>query len=144
MAMDAEGNIVMAASGTPASWVDSISVAEGWALVRAAQYATPADKFLTDCKTIWRALRSPAGDTEGPRALLARITALLRMYFDDAQAIERLDWVPSHSKSHHVGVRELSTGQRLTEWHRRGNDAADHAAKQAALLVRGPETCADV
>ena len=138
--LDQQGNIIAAAHGAPARWIDTVYGAELWALWQAARLAAPGSSFRTDCLSVLQVF------VKGKRAACSGSSKLARVWhgvfaaFDDQDtAAVDIAWMPAHTAATDVGVSSLSNGETLTADDRRANGEADRLAKAAAALHRVPD-----
>ncbi len=132
VAINKEGEVVSAASGRTPPWVTSVSAAEAWALVRAAEEAHPAAEFRSDCWSVVRSLQGDPSKAVGPQAPMARVMKRLLHLFDTAEDTRRVAWMPAHKTGQQLEGLVLSNGVQMTEADRKANEMADGVAKQVA------------
>ncbi len=138
VAVDAQGRIVVSASGVPPPWVRGIAGAEAWALLQAVREAAPGSVFKTDSLSCQQTLVRGRAFATAPSRPLARIWSQVLHVLDSEEAAQSVVWMPAHTAAHDVGCRALSDASTLSEVDRWANERADALAKKAAMATRVP------
>jgi hypothetical protein len=134
-AVDDDGVVLAAASGTPPEWVTCVHGAELWGFCMALRHALPGSGFFTDCQAVERIFKRGAAIATASNVLYARAWCIVFAAFDPDE-VPALTWMPAHTAVSAVGYATLGDGSVLTQWHRDANEVADALAKSAALLSR--------
>ncbi len=125
-----DGVVLAAAHGKPPEWADGIHAAELWALLMSTQVADVQNKLHTDCMAVLN------GTKQGQAWANSAARKFGRAWGPVSAALEgdteKLAWMPAHCSPHHVGVKALSDGSRLSRVDLRANALVDMWAKQAA------------
>ena len=136
--IDAGGNKVAAAYGTPPDWITCISRAEAWALHMASLCAMPGSHFLTDSLVCVETLQRGVKAATAAHRPLARVWQLIFSTFDSDADSDNVTWMPAHSSVADIGKALRGDGSPLSRIDRESNAAADTLAKRGARSRRLP------